>query len=168
MAHEEATGKTTDELAERAWELAGSIRTAIFATWSGQRQHLTPMSATVEREVGALYFLTTVDAAKVAHIQSDPNVVVAFVDESANKYVTFSGRANVSNDREKIRELWTVFASAWWESADDPSIRLITVVPGEAELWDSPGKLIASVLMLTAAISGTQPAVGDHATVRIR
>lgn len=61
-----------------------------------------------------------------------------------------------------------MFAKAWWESPDDPSIRLITMVPSEAELWDSPGKLVASVLMLTAAISGQQPAVGDHATVRIR
>ena len=168
MAHEEAVDKTTDELVERAWELAESIKTAVFATWSGQRQHLTPMSATVERAVGALYFLTTFDAAKVGHIQRDPNVVVAFADEGSNKYVTFSGRANVSNDREKIRELWTVFAKAWWESADDPAIRLITVTPEEAELWDSPGKFVASVLMLTAAISGTQPAVGDHATVRVR
>lgn len=168
MAHEEAIDKTTDELVERAWELAASIRTALFATWSGQRQHLTPMSATVEPAVGALYFLTTDDAAKVGHIRRDPNVVVAFVDDSSNKYVTFSGRATVSDDREKIRELWTVFAKAWWESPDDPSIRLITMVPSEAELWDSPGKLVASVLMLTAAISGQQPAVGDHATLRIR
>lgn len=168
MAHEEVTDKTTDELTERAWELAASIRTAIFATWSGQRQHLTPMSATVEREVGAFYFLTAADAAKVAHIQRDPNVVVAFVDEGSNKYVTFSGHASVTDDRAKIRELWSVFAKAWWKSADDPSIRLITVLPHEAELWDSPGKLLASVLMLTAAISGEQPAVGDHATVRVR
>lgn len=168
MANEEAIDKTTDELADRAWALAASIRTAIFATWSGQRQHLTPMSATVEREVGAFYFLTDANAAKVAHLQRDPGVVVAFVDDSANKYVTFSGRATVSDDREKIREVWTVFAKAWWASPDDPSIRLITMVPHEAELWDSPGKFVASVLMLTAAISGQQPAVGDHATVRIR
>ena len=54
---------------------------------------------------------------------------------------------------------------AWWDSADDPSIRLVTVRPTEAELWDGPNKVAAAVLMLTAAVTGSKPKMGDHATL---
>jgi general stress protein 26 len=167
MAQEEATAKTPTELADRAWELADSIRTALFSTWSGARQHLTPMSPKVDAERGTIAFLVDASAEKVRHIAVHPDVVVAFVDDGGNKTVTFSGRATVSDDRARIHELWTPFAKAWWESADDPSIRLITVVPAEAELWDSPGRLVASAIMLTAAITGAQLPVGDHAKVQV-
>ncbi|MCW5714781.1 MAG: pyridoxamine 5'-phosphate oxidase family protein [Bauldia sp.] len=42
----------------------------------------------------------------------------------------------MANDRAKIKELWTPFARAWWESADDPDIRVLTVTPSKSEIWE--------------------------------
>ncbi|MCW5718495.1 MAG: pyridoxamine 5'-phosphate oxidase family protein [Bauldia sp.] len=81
-------------------------------------------------------------------------------------YVTIEGRAVVANDRAKIKELWTPFARAWWESADDPDIRVLTVTPAKAEIWEGPNKLVAAAIMLTAAVTGAKPPVGDHGKVR--
>lgn len=103
----------------------------------------------------------------VQQIEKFPTVSLGFVDQGGSDYLALSGQAVVSNDREKIRELWTPFAKAWWDSADDPDIRLITVTPENAELWDGPSKLIAGALMLTAAVTGAKPAVGDHGAVRL-
>jgi general stress protein 26 len=167
MAHEENTGKTPAELADRAWELANSIRTAILVTKNGASQKARPMSATVKSDEDAIYFLTSVDADTVKQIAEVSTTTVVFADTSGNKYVTFNGNAVVENDRAKIKELWTPFAKAWWESADDPVIRVIRFTPSAAELWDSPGKLVATAIMLTAAITGTKPAVGDHAKIKV-
>ena len=74
---------------------------------------------------------------------------------SGNKYLAVSGQATVKNDRAKIKELWNPFAKAWWKSPDDPVIRVVTLTPEEAELWDSPNKLVATAVMLTAAATVT-------------
>jgi len=71
----------------------------------------------------------------------------------------------VTNDREKIAELWEKTDAAWWDNADDPEIRLITVRPDEGEWWDSPGLVIATAKMVVAAVTGGKPEIGDNAKV---
>src|SRR5215211_5298753 len=78
------------------------------------------------------------------------------------KYVSISGQAQISNDREMIKKLWSVPAKAWWQSADDPNIRVIRVSPEEAEWWDSPGTVVSYISMAAAAVTGSRPAVGEH------
>lgn len=161
MAREEHTEKSEQELRERAWELAGDIEFCMFVTWDGRRQQARPMDAHVDEEAGAIYFLTDVDGGKVDQLEEFAETLVTF--SAKMKFVSMSGRAAVSNDRAKIRELFEASAKAWWDSADDPDIRLITFTPEQAELWDSPNLLISSVLMLTAAVTGAKPKLGDHA-----
>lgn len=165
MAHEEATDKSPQELLERAWTIAGRHRSAFLATVDGNSPHLRPMAATAEPDTRSLFFLTSASSSKIEQIARSPEVVVAFGDEGSNDFATFTGPAVVSNDRAKIKDLFTVAAKAWWENADDPDIRLIHVSPRQAELWDGPHRLVAATLMLAAAVTGTKPAIGDHAKV---
>lgn len=167
MAGEEQTNKSAEELEQLAWQIASDTRVAILFTTDGERQHARPMSATVCPDERAIYFLTAVDSEKVTATEHNENVTVFFGKDGSNKYVSFAGIASISNDRERIREIFTPFAKAWWESADDPSIRLMTVCPTEAEIWDGPNKLVASALMLGAAATGSKPKLGDHARLRI-
>jgi general stress protein 26 len=166
MAHEEQTNKATDELVERAWKIASDAGTAILFTVDGDEQSARPMSATVRREEDAIYFLTAADSVKVRATKDQPSVTVFFSD-GTTKHVSFVGEAQVSNDRAKIKELWTPFAKAWWDSAEDPRIRLLTVNPTAAEIWDGPNKLTTGALMLTAVITGSKPKIGDHAKLRL-
>ena len=166
MAHEEDHNLTPTELADRAWELAKKIQFALFTTWDGQKQAQWPLTATADKEAEKFFFLVG-RADKYDHLGQYPKVTLGFADAGANKYVVINGTATLTNDRAKIKELWSPFAKAWWDSADDPEIRLLTVTPEQAELWDSPNKLVATAVMLTAAVTGTKPAVGDHGTVRL-
>lgn len=94
-----------------------------------------------------------------------PSATMAWSKNSGYKYVTVYGHAMVSNDRSTIERLWEKTDKVWRDNAQDPEIRLITVVPDEAELWDSPGKLVATAKMVMAAVTGTQPDVGENAKV---
>jgi general stress protein 26 len=159
------TGKEHDEHVARVWELAKRIGIAMFVTWDGEEQRARPLAATVEKDEGCIYFLTDVNGQKDEQIAEFPHVSVSFADHRHSKYVALSGKATVSNDRNKIKDLWTPFAKAWWDGPDDPAIRVIKLVPRDAELWDSPGSIVTTISMLAAAVTGRSPKVGENAKV---
>ena len=159
------TGKEHDDHVDRIWELAKRIGIAMFVTWDGKQQRARPLAATVKKDEGAVYFLTDVNGEKDDQITEFPHVSVSFADHKHSKYVALSGRAVISNDRAKIKELWNPFAKAWWDSPEDPAIRVIKVIPQDAELWDSPGRIVTTISMLAAAVTGRSPKIGENAKV---
>ena len=161
------TGKEHDDHVERIWELAKRIGIAMFVTWDGKEQRARPLAATVEKDEGAIYFLTDVNGEKDQQIAEFPHVSVSFADHKHSKFVALSGTATVTNDRAKIKQLWSPFAKAWWDSPEDPSIRVIKVVPQDAELWDSPGRIVTTISMLAAAVTGRSPKIGENAKVML-
>lgn len=165
MAREEQTDKTKAELRDRAWDLAESIRICMFVTSDGKQQQARPLDATVKQDEDAIYFLSDAKGAKIAQLEKNSAVTLTF--SGSSKFVTMNGTAKVTNDRAKIKEIWTATSKAWWESEDDPAIRLVTFTPDRAELWDGPNMVVATVLMLTAAVTGAKPKIGDHAKVSI-
>ena len=169
MAHHEQqeTDKTPEEIIDRVWELAEKIDYCMFVTWDGERQQARPLSSRVKRDQHAIYFLVSAEGHKNLQIAEFPVVNLSYADTKAMNFISISGRAEVSNDREKIHELWSDFDKAWWENEHDPDIRVITVTPERAELWDSPGRMIALATMLTAAFTGAKADFGDNATVRM-
>ena len=131
--------KTPEEVRDRIWELAEKIDICMFTTWDGEEQHSRPLSARVRRAEHAVYFLVDAAGQKNAQVERFPAVSCAWADNGNYKYALMAGEAKISNDRAKIAELWTDFDKAWWEDETDPSIRLLTLVPDDGELWDSPG-----------------------------
>lgn len=154
-----------EEEQEKVWALAEKIGFCMLTTQSGTDLKARPMSAYAEPIDNALYFLTDVASHKDEEVARHPNVCLAFADTKGQKYVSISGTAAVQNDREKIRDLWATPAKAWWESPDDPSIRILKVTPTSAEYWDSPGTVISYVKMAAAAVTRTKPDMGDNVQV---
>ncbi len=149
----------------RAWELMKKIGFAMLVTQDGNRLRARPMSAYIERDDNAIYFLTDARHHKDEEIAHNPNVNVSFADAGDQKYVSVSGTAVVSNDRAKIKQLFSTPAKAWWNSAEDPNIRVLKIAPDSAEYWDSPGSVISYVKMAAAAVSGTRPDIGENRKV---
>lgn len=164
---QQQTDMTPDEVADRVWELVKKIDFCMFVTWDGTHQQSRPLSARPERDAHAIYFLVSGDSSKTWQIDQYPTVNLAFADTGAMKFVSVTGTAAISNDRAKIAELWSAFDKAWWDDETDPDIRLLTVTPETAELWDSPNKAVAFTTMLAAAVTGAKPKFGDNATVRL-
>ena len=150
---------------ERAWELMKKIGFAMLVTRDGDKLRARPMSAYVEREENTIYFLTDARRHKDEEIARNPGINLSFADASSQKYVSLTGTAVVSNDRAKIKELFSTPAKAWWDSADDPNIRVLKVTPDDAEFWDSPGTVISYVKMAAAAVTGTRPDIGKNRKV---
>ncbi|WP_407177855.1 pyridoxamine 5'-phosphate oxidase family protein [Bradyrhizobium sp. STM 3562] len=152
---------------DRAWELMKKIGYAMLVTHDGDKLRARPMTAYVERDEDAIYFLADARQHKDEEIARAPAVNLSFADTGSQKYVSVSGTAAVFNDRNKIRELFSTPARAWWKDADDPNIRVLKIRPEQAEFWDSPGKLVAYTKMAAALVSGTRPEIGGNSKVAL-
>jgi len=150
---------------DRAWELMKKIGFAMLVTRDGDKLRARPMSAYLQRDENAIYFLTDARRDKDDEIARNPAINLSFAEPSSQKYVCLTGAAVVSNDRAKIKELFSTPAKAWWDSAEDPNIRVLKITPDDAEFWDSPGTLISYAKMAAAAVSGTRPELGENRKV---
>ncbi len=159
---------TTSEHANSSghvWELIQDIPMALLITHDGAGLDARPMSAHVQRGENCIYIMANAGEDSDREIQANPDVVLSF--QKSQTYVMVYGVAEILNDRAKIAELWSPFAKAWWDSPDDPRIRLIAITPDSAEYWETPGKLVVYAKMLAAAATGSRPDVGDHGTARL-
>ena len=159
------TGSNEARDIDRAWELMKKIGFAMLVTKDGDKMRARPMSAYVERENNTIYFLTDARRHKDDEIAQNPGVNLSFADAGSQKYVSVTGTAVVANDRAKIKELFSTPAKAWWQSADDPNIRVLKISPDDAEFWDSPGSVVSYVKMAAAAVTGKRPDLGDNRKV---
>lgn len=90
---------------ERVWDLAKKIGVCMLTTQDCDQMRARPMGAFIRREDDAVYFLTDARRHKDEEIRANPNVCLAFANTDDQKYVSITGRAQVSNDRTKIKEL---------------------------------------------------------------
>jgi general stress protein 26 len=153
--------------AKHVWDLMEKIGFCMLATRDGDDIRSRPMAAYVSRDEHMVYFLTDAASHKDEEIARAPNVCLAFSEPKGQTYVSVSGRAEVSNDRAKIRELFNTPAKAWWDDAEDPSIRVLKMRPKDAQYWNGPGTVASYAKMLAAAVSDARPDMGDNAKVRM-
>jgi general stress protein 26 len=151
----------------RTWELMEKITFCMLSTRVGDDIRSRPMAAHLEPIENTIYFLTDVASHKDEEISKRHNVGLSFADFKGQKYVSVTADAEVSNDRDRIRELFSTPAKAWWDNADDPSIRVLEVTPKYAEYWDSPGTIVSYVKMIAAAVSNSKPDMGENVKVSL-
>ena len=151
---------------DRLWQLVGSICFCMLCNWDGARLHSRPMGAFAWRDEGAIYFFADARTAMIEQILKYPRVCLAFAGHG-QKYVSISGIAEVNSNLETIKALWAAPAKVWWKTPDNPHIRLIKVTPLEAEFWDTPGYLIASLKTAFALATGGYPKAGQHKKVAL-
>lgn len=150
---------------ERVWALVEKIGICMLVSRDGDDLRARPMAAFFERDQNVIYFLTDAQSHKDEEIVRDQHVVLAFADTGSQTYLSLTGTAEVSNDRDLVRKLWSTPAKAGWDSPDDPSIRVLKIVPKDAQYWDSPGTVVSYVKMAAAAISSARPAMGENVKV---
>jgi general stress protein 26 len=116
-------------------------------------------------EDGRIYFITHLDN-KIARPGESVPVNLAYADTDRNSYLSISGSARLNQDRQKLHELWSVWAEAWL-GPEAKDVALISVEPNNAKLWDASSKLIYAAKMLKAAATQTPLDDGTVKTVKM-
>ena len=152
---------------ERIWELMSDINIAMIVTHSGQGDALRarPMAAQVVADDHAVYFFTDARAPKDDEVKHNSNVCLTFADESGNNYVSVTGEAEVVQDAELAKRIWTPAAKAWFTGPDDPQLRILKVTPDKGEFWEGPGLVARTAAMAAAIVGGNRPKMGESEKV---
>jgi general stress protein 26 len=155
---------------DRVWEIMEDISVCMVTTHAGGRMRSRPMHAIPDRDVGSIYFITDTRGAKDDEIAAAPDVCLAFADIGDNTYLSITGRAETIRNPAKAEELWSSEAQAWWPRGPrDPVVRVLRVVPEQAEYWDTRGNSITVALKLMAArVTGGEPDLGESKKVSVR
>lgn len=147
-------------------ELIKDIDVAMLVTETGDGSlRSRPMVTQATDFDGDLWFFTDHDSAKVLEIQADRHVNVSYADPRSQKFISVSGIAELSTDRQKIKEIWNPYAKAWFpDGPDDPRLALLRVHPTSAEYWDSASGLAVTVAgMVKGITTGERPKdAGEH------
>ena len=151
------------------WDILEDAEVCMVTTEGGGRLHSRPMAPHVDRERKLVRFLTGGSAPKVGEILHESEVNLAFSDPGSMNFASVSGRAEISRDRELIRELWNGFADAWFEGdAETADVAVVTVRPDQGQYWNGTGSRIAQMWELAKAkATGGKPDMGDNAKVEI-
>ncbi|PWG78913.1 pyridoxamine 5'-phosphate oxidase family protein [Pararcticibacter amylolyticus] len=115
-----------------------------------------PMTVLEVDNKGNFWFLSSDDSFKNEELSKDPFVHLLFQGSSYSDFLNIYGLAEVSKDKEKIRDLWKPELKTWFtEGEDDPRISVIKVEPTEGYYWDHKhGKAIALIKQTVGAIAG--------------
>src|SRR5690606_384945 len=98
-----------------------------------------PMTLSLEPEDGNLWFLTAKGTDLVAAAEKGAESRFVVSDDGEGIYADIKGKLGVSEDREKLDEIWNAMSSAWFEEGkDDPDIALVYLAPATAEVWLAP------------------------------
>lgn len=151
----------------QVWDLIDDIAVAMLVTHDGEGDELRarPMHAHGARDEDAIYFLTDRRHQKGDEISINDNICLTFADNSGMRFLSVTGTATVLDDRAKVHELWEATNKAFWDSENDPDIRVLRVRPSTAEFWASPGKVVTTVKMAAAALTGVKPDLGVNRKV---
>ncbi len=159
-----------EEAIDKLQELAKDINICMFCTDLYQQPFSTrPMAVREVDEKGDLWFISSASSDKNSEIKEDENVQLIFSKPSSTQFLSLYGKATIYRDQQKIKDLWTPIANAWFEEGkNDPDVTVIKVNPSEAYYWDTPnGKMITLLKIATAAVTGKTMDTGEQGKLEI-
>jgi general stress protein 26 len=110
----------TGEL-DKFYALIDQIEIAMMTTRRRDGHLESRAMANQKRAAGAdLWFVTAAGTAKLADLEADPHVNLSYYKDRTREWISVSGLARVSRDRQKIHELYASDWKAWFPDEGDP------------------------------------------------
>ncbi|HWE44035.1 MAG TPA: pyridoxamine 5'-phosphate oxidase family protein [Gemmatimonadaceae bacterium] len=165
------TAKKLDDL----YKLIDGIETAMLTTRRPDGYLVSRAMQTQKRTSGTdLWFVTGWYADKLDEIALDPHVSVTYYKDRTRDWVSVSGKAIITRDRDLVRGLYKPDWKAWFPNEggakdggpDDPRITLI-LVEAHTVTYSKTDRPMPMVLfeLVKGMVTGTAPKVADLRTV---
>ena len=127
---------SSPEHKQKIWKMIKDIQVGMLVTLDGDMPRARPMHLVQKEYDGTLWFFTKRSAEKVSETNRDHDVCLSFSDQDKGVYVSRSGTANLTDDRELIDKYWNPFIAAWFTGGkDDPDIALLEIDVTMGEHW---------------------------------
>ena len=156
------------------YDLIDGIEVAMLTTRRPDGQLVSRAMQTQRRTAGAdLWFVTSLESGKLEELAFDPHVNLSYYRDRSREWVSVSGKAILSRDRDLIHGLYKPDWKIWFGSdgtnpkhdgsADDPRIALI-LVEAQAVSFFKRDRALPMVLfdMARALVGGRPPLQGEQ------
>ena len=159
-----------DNKVKKLRELVSRSRVGMLGTLEQGFARFRPMSHVDIDDEGKIWFFTSKDSWKAAEIEHTPSVQLIYMNEGDATYIRMDGMAYITEDHHRMKELFNPFVKAWFpKGLKDPSLALLTVRPMGIEYWaNDDSKILTYIKMLSSAVIGTQPSMGEHDRMTLR
>lgn len=155
---------SSPEHKQKIWQMIKDIKVGMLVTQDGSTPRARPMHLVQDAYDGTLWFYTRRSAEKVSETDQDHDVCLTFSDQEKGVYVSLSGKARVSNDKQLIDKYWNPFIAAWFpEGKDDPDVALLEIKIEMGEHWMAKeSKAYQLYEFAKANIKNTTPDIGEN------
>lgn len=154
----------------RIWKRIQDIRFCVLNTVTMSDEITSrPLTTQEASDTGGLLFFVPADGGLAQLVGRQSYVTVTYADTGDNFFAALRGRATLSRDPAKARQLWSKLNEAWFpDGPSDPNLMLLHVAVEQVEYWDSgSSKLLQFLTMAKAAVTGSPPTeIGEHGTFR--
>lgn len=150
--------------ADRVWEIIRAIDIARLVTRGKDGLRGRPMSTIPTPEKGRIYILTEMNSPAAADIGADGSVFLSY--QGRGDHVALQGKAWVNPDKGLVKDLWNPGAQLFWpEGPEAHDVVVLEIDPGHADVWDGPGLVGGIASIVSAAIKGRTPDLGERGEV---
>ena len=166
-----STEKKLDDL----YKLIDGIKTAMFTTRRQDGHLVSRAMQTQKRTAGTdLWFVTNWFESKLDEIALDPHVNVSYYKDRTREWVSVSGTAIITRDKDLIHGLYEPDWKAWFGDEggdkdggpDDPRLTLL-LVEAHTVTYSKKDRPMPMVLfdIAKAMVTGSPPKVADQRTI---
>lgn len=136
----------------------------------GSHQHMQPMTHFFDREPATLWFITASDTDLVKALSHGAAAHFCVQSPDQDFYACMTGGLEISQDEDKLDEIWSAVAAAWFEDGrEDDKITLLKMPLRNASMWSSSGNPVAFGLqILKANLTEGTANLGAHNVVTFR
>jgi general stress protein 26 len=155
----------------RLYEHIDDIEIAMMTTRRADGHLQSRAMATQRRADGAdLWFVSLEGTAKLAALETDPHVNLAYYKDRTREWISVSGIAHTTRDRTKIHELYAPDWKLWFPeegdsrhgTPDDPRMVLIGVdVHAAVFLEVNKPQPVVLFEVIKGWVTGSQPDIGE-------
>lgn len=149
------------------WNLIREIRIGMLITQEEDNNSMCarPMSIIQDAYDGTLYFFISKDAARIYEAENEKKeVCITFSNPKEQVYVSLSGKAEVSQDKELIDRYWSKGVSAWFpKGRQDEDVAMLVINVYKGEHWNvKENGLVQLFEMVKASVLQETPEIGTH------
>ena len=156
---------------EKFYALVDQIEIAMMTTRRADGHLQSRAMATQKRAGGAdLWFVTSEGTPKLHDLEFDQHVNLSYYKDRTREWISVSGLATITRDRDKIHELYAADWSIWFPKGEDPrhgtkdDPRMVLIgVTVHAAMFLEVNKPQPVVLfeIVKGWVTGTEPQLGE-------
>ena len=155
---------SSPEHKQKIWNMIKEIKVGMLTTAHDGELHSRPMHLVQKEYDGTIWFYTDIRSEKVFEVEKDSQVGLTFEDQNNETYVSLTGTARLTQDKDLIEKYWNPFVAAWFpDGKDGGNVAMIEIKIRKGEHWDATSSRTIQLFEFAKAnLTDDYPDLGEN------